>query len=219
MTSTDQPRAALIVACRQLASAGLSPGSSGNLSVRVGESILITPTGSALSRVDAAELAMVDPGGGAATPAPSKELPLHRAVYAARPDAHAVIHLHSPHATALSCLQPDANGDALLPNLTPYRVMRLGTVPLVPYAPPGSSALSAGVARVAADNAVILLANHGCLVAGTSLEMALDRAEELETAAQVTLLLGAHLSERARALELEPDAVTHLQHSNPRSSR
>lgn len=190
--STDDARAALVNACRHLASAGLSPGSSGNVSVRVGDTILVTPTGSALSRVREQDLAQVADGdisGVAPGPAPSKEVPLHQAVYRMRPGTGAVVHLHSPYATAIACLPADARGNADLPALTPYRVMRLGDVPLVPYAPPGSDGLADGVASVIAAHPAILLAHHGCVVAAPTLESAIDLAEELETAAQLTLLL------------------------------
>ncbi|PJJ72870.1 L-fuculose-phosphate aldolase [Diaminobutyricimonas aerilata] len=191
MTGTlDALREPLVAACRHLAASGLSPGSSGNVSVRVGDRILMTPTGSSLARVLPEQLAIVDLDGVAEPgPAPSKEVPVHLAMYRARPDATAVVHLHSPHATAISCLPPDEHGRAALPALTPYRVMRLGDVPVAPYARPGSAELGAGVARLAPANAVVLLANHGSVVAAAGLDAAVDLAEELETAAQVTLLL------------------------------
>lgn len=182
-------RRSLIDACRRLASAGLSPGSSGNLSVRVGDRTLVTPTGSSLARVAADELAVVGVDGAVAAGAtPTKELPVHLAVYRERADARAVVHLHSPFATALSCLPPN-DGFAPLPPLTPYRVMRLGDVPVAPYAPPGSGELGNGVAALAAAHPVILLANHGSVIAAATLDGAVDLAEELETAAQLTLLL------------------------------
>jgi ribulose-5-phosphate 4-epimerase/fuculose-1-phosphate aldolase len=190
---TEWPDAgAVIDACRHLAAAALSPGSSGNVSVRAGDAVLMTPTGSALSRVTAEQLARVRIGAtGAQVEAgsPSKELPLHLAVYAARPDVAAIVHLHSPAATAIACLPADDSGNAALPPLTPYRVMRLGDVPLVPYAPPGSTALADGVAEAARRSPVMLLAQHGPMVAAATLTAATDLAEELETAAQVSLLL------------------------------
>ncbi|ONI72442.1 hypothetical protein BWI15_15065 [Kribbella sp. ALI-6-A] len=184
-------REQVVAACRHLAAAGLSPGSSGNVSVRVGDQVLITPTGSALRRVQAEDLAQVPVDGQTSNsaPKPSKELPVHLAVYRQRPEATAVVHLHSPYATACACLPPDESGLAQLPPLTPYRVMRLGDVPLAPYAKPGSSELGDGVERLAVRHHVILLANHGSVVAGTSLDAAVELAEELETAAHLSLLL------------------------------
>ncbi|WP_129339563.1 class II aldolase/adducin family protein [Cellulomonas endophytica] len=194
-------RAALVATARHLASQGLSPGSSGNLSVRLGHALLLTPTGSALRRVRPEELALAPLGaapgpapgasGAAGGPRPSKELPLHRAVYAARPDARAVVHLHSPAAVAASCLEPARRpgGTGPLEALTPYAVMRLGDLPVAPYAAPGSDALAAGVAALAGAHPVLLLANHGSLVAGPDLDAAVDLAEELEAAAALALAL------------------------------
>ena len=180
----------LIRAARHLAARGLSPGSSGNLSVRIGSRVLITPTGSSLSRVESGDLAEVSlEDGGATSGTPSKEFPLHLAVYRQRPRATAVVHLHSPYATAISCLPPDGQGAAALPPLTPYRVMRFGDVPLAPYAAPGSAELALGVERLAGRASALLLAQHGSVVAGESIDAAVDLAEELEAAAQVTLLV------------------------------
>ncbi len=210
-TTEDLPdrRRALVAACRHLAARGLSPGSSGNLSVRVGDVLLVTPTGSSLSRVTSDELAVVPldaaTGPGGEGPRPSKEVPLHRAVYAARPDARAVVHLHSPYATALACLPPRPDGGAPLPALTPYAAMRLGALPVAPYARPGSQGLADGVARLAARHAVLLLAQHGPVVSAGSLDAATDLAEELETAAQLAFLLHG-----TGARTLTPEQVAEL---------
>jgi ribulose-5-phosphate 4-epimerase/fuculose-1-phosphate aldolase len=193
----DAAREPLVAACRHLADRGLSPGGSGNLSVRVGSVLLLTPTGSSLSRVRPEDLAAVpvsaDARGEGAGPRPSKELPLHRAVYAARPGAGAVVHLHSPAAVAASCLEPAAlpreAATGPLPAVTPYQVMRLGDLPVAPFALPGSAELADGVRALAGDAPVLLLGNHGSLAAGVDLAAAVDLAEELEAAAQVVLLL------------------------------
>lgn len=201
----------LIEACRHLAGAGLSPGGSGNISVRVGQTLLITPTGSSLRRVQPDELVVVDldrPG-----PAPrtaSKELPLHRAVHRVR-SAAAVVHLHSPAAVAASCLLPPQDSSAAtstgpLPPLTPYQVTRLGTLPVAPFAAPGTAQLARAVESLASAHAVILLANHGSVVAADSLDAAVDLAEELEAAARLVLDL-ATLPHRT----LTPAQVTELR--------
>ena len=191
VSAHERERALLVAACRHLAGAGLSPGSSGNLSMRVGEdAIIVTPTGTALRRVTADELVLVGEDGRVrSTGRPTKELPIHLAVYHARPTAAAIVHLHSPFATAVSCLPASDDGTAALPAHTPYRVMRLGAVPVAAYAPPGSPELGASVGGLAAQNAVILLGNHGSLVAGSSVDAAVDLAEELEAAAQLSILL------------------------------
>ncbi|WP_106816396.1 class II aldolase/adducin family protein [Microbacterium timonense] len=179
----------LVDACRAVAAAGLSPGSSGNASVRIGDRVLITPTGSSLRRVtagDVVELAL--DGAHVAGPAPTKEWALHVAAYRVRPDARAVIHLHSRAATAVSCLACAPGADPL-PPYTPYRLRTLGRVRLVDYAAPGSDALARGVADAAADAHVLLLANHGSVVCAPDLERAVDLCEELEAAAELALTL------------------------------
>ncbi|MDF1605779.1 class II aldolase/adducin family protein [Nocardioides sp. YIM 152315] len=174
---------AVVRAARRLADRGLSPGSSGNLSVRVGDELVITPTGIGFADVASSDLAVAPVEGGAASAGrPSKELPLHRAVYARRPDAGAVVHLHAPWSVALSCLPASYR-----PWLTPYQVAKVGPLPLVPYALPGSAALADAVAERAADAACLLLANHGSIAAAASLTAAVDAAEELEAAARLLL--------------------------------
>ncbi len=179
----------LVDACHALAAAGLSPGSSGNASVRVGDRILITPTGTALRRLSASDVAELAPDGThTAGPPPTKEWAMHLAAYRARPDARAVIHLHSPAATAVSCLPLARDADPL-PAYTPYRIRMLGRVGLVAYAPPGTDELAAAVGRAAASSSCLLLAHHGSLVCGPDLPRAVDLAEELEAAASLTLTL------------------------------
>ncbi|SDG96010.1 Ribulose-5-phosphate 4-epimerase/Fuculose-1-phosphate aldolase [Leifsonia sp. 98AMF] len=199
-----EARAAVVRACRHLSAAGLSPGSSGNVSVRVGSRIIATPTGSSLRSVTEEQLAAT-PADQEGAPRPTKELPLHAAMYAAHPDATAVVHLHSPYATAVACLPATEGGFAQLPPLTPYRVMRLGDVPLVPYARPGSAELAVGVSAAAPGHPALLLANHGPVVAAGTLDGAIDLVEELETAAQLTLLL-----QQAPAVPLDAAAIAAL---------
>lgn len=178
----------LVAACRALAAAGLSPGSSGNASMRDGDRILITPTGSALRRVGAEEVSVLAADGGHLEgPAPTKEWAMHVAAYRARPDARAVVHLHSRAATAVSCLA-SAGGDPL-PPYTPYRLRMLGRVEVVAYAAPGSDALAAGVEAAASRSHCLLLANHGSVVCAPDLVRAVDLCEELEAAAELTLAL------------------------------
>lgn len=209
--SEDTPllRSAVVRTCRHLAASGLSPGSSGNVSVRSGSLVIATPTGSSLRAVAEEELAVTPTARGANAqedgPRPTKELPLHAAMYAAHPESTAVVHLHSPYATAIACLSPDEQGFAALPPLTPYRVMRLGPVPLVPYAAPGSPELAAGVAARATGHPALLLGNHGLIVAADGLDAAVDLAEELEAAARLTLQLRS-----LPALTLDDDAVAAL---------
>lgn len=179
----------LVDACRALAAAGLSPGSSGNASVLEGDRVFITPTGSSLGRVVPAQISVLGlDGAHVAGPAPTKEWAMHVAAYRARPETAAVVHLHSHAATAVSCLTTAAGEDPL-PSYTPYRLRMLGSVQLVDYAPPGSDELARGVAAAAARGHCLLLANHGSVVCAPDLLRAVDLCEELEAAARLTLAL------------------------------
>lgn len=181
-------RLSMVGAGRMLHESGLTPGTSGNLSVRHGDGFLLTPGGSRLGNLRPDELALLSHAGGYLRgPPATKEARLHLDVYAARPDATSVVHLHSPYAVAASCLS-DLDDEHALPPLTVYSVIRFGAVGLVPFFPPGSPALAQAVRTRAATHRALLLTNHGSLVAGSSLESACADAEELEHAAQVYLL-------------------------------
>lgn len=167
---------------------GLTPGSSGNLSVRLADGWLFTPTNSCLGFLDADRLSRLDADGRhIGGDAPTKELPLHFAFYESRPTARAVVHLHSTHATALSCLA-DVDPDDAIPPITPYVVMRVGRVPVVPYTRPGSADIAPLIRARAPDHPAILLGNHGPVVAGTTLESAVFAMEELEETARLVLM-------------------------------
>jgi ribulose-5-phosphate 4-epimerase/fuculose-1-phosphate aldolase len=171
---------------------GLAHGATGNISVRLDEGFLVTPTNSRLGRLDPGRIARLDRNGRhVGGDAPSKEAFLHQCVYAMRPTAQAIVHLHSTHSVAISCVA-GLNEDDVLPPLTAYYVMRVGKLPLVPYFPPGDTRLAAAVRQVAADHAAVLLANHGPVVAGSSLDAAVAAIEELEATARLFLLLHGH---------------------------
>ncbi|BBY27455.1 class II aldolase/adducin family protein [Mycolicibacterium sediminis] len=168
----------------------LTAGRTGNISVRVGPRILITPTGTSLGNLVSDELAILDLNGQhLAGSRPSKEWPIHVETYRARPDSGAVVHLHSSHAAAVSCLA-GLNVADCFPPLTAYHVMRVGRVPLVRYLPPGDPALGDEVGRAMSSAHSVLLANHGSVLAGRTLADAVDAAEELEETARILLLLG-----------------------------
>ena len=168
---------------------GMSAGSSGNISVRLDDGWLLTPTNSCLGRLDPARIAKLGPDGlHLAGDPPSKELFLHDAMYAERASAKAIVHLHSTHSVAVSCL-PEVDPDDVLPPLTAYYVMKIGRLPLVPYYRPGDTALGEAIRGYAAKTHALLLANHGPIVAGTSLEDAVYAMEELEETAKLYLLL------------------------------
>jgi ribulose-5-phosphate 4-epimerase/fuculose-1-phosphate aldolase len=170
---------------------GLTAGSSGNISVRLDEGWLLTPTNSCMGFLDPATISKLDwQGNLLAGDPPSKEHFLHNAVYQQRPDSHAVVHLHSTHSVAVSCL-PGVNPENVIPPLTAYYVMRVGTLPLVPYFRPGDPKLGVAVGALAGKHAAVLLANHGPVVAGKSLEAAVYAMEELEETAKLYLLLHA----------------------------
>lgn len=169
---------------------GFAVGSAGNISVRLPDGFLITPTNSSLGRLDAARLSKLDAGfAHVLGDKPSKEVFMHRAFYQARPEAGAVVHLHSTMATAVACLD-DVDPLAPIPMLTPYFVMRIGrTLPVVRYYRPGDAAMEPAIAAAAKGARAVLLANHGPVVSAASLIDAVAAAEELEEAAKLFLLL------------------------------
>ena len=169
---------------------GLTAGSSGNISVRLPEGgWLMTPTNVSLGTLDPARLALFDAGGRLLSgDAPTKEAFLHFAMYGERATAGAVVHLHSSHATAVSILRDVDPGD-VLPALTAYYIMRVGRLPLVPYFAPGDPDLAQAVRALAGRHHAVLLANHGPVVAGRTLDDAQFAVEELEEAAKLFLLL------------------------------
>ena len=168
---------------------GLTFGSSGNISVRIDDGWLMTPTGSTMGTLDATKISKLDDNGAHVSgDKPTKESFLHRVMYEQRPSTGAVVHLHSTHSVAVSCLA-DVNPKDVLPPITAYYVMKIGTLPLVPYFPPGDLNLAKAVEEMASDHHAVLLANHGPVVAGKSLEDAVYAAEELEETAKLFLML------------------------------
>ena len=169
---------------------GFSVGSAGNISVRLPDGYLMTPTNSSLGRLDPNRLSKLDGNfDHVSGDKPSKEVFMHRAFYQARTDAGAVVHLHSTQATAVSCL-PDVDQANPIPPLTPYFVMRVGrTMPIVPYYRPGDPTMEPAINAAAKDARAVLLANHGPVVSGKTLTDAVYAAEELEEAAKLFLML------------------------------
>jgi 3-dehydro-4-phosphotetronate decarboxylase len=168
---------------------GLSPGSSGNISVRLEDGWLLTPTNSCLGDLDPAGLSKLDWNGNLVSGAkPSKEYFLHLAMYQKRQQSGAIVHLHSSHAAAISCLD-GLNPDSCIPPITPYFVMRVGKLPLIPYFRPGDKALATEIAKHADKHAAVLLANHGPVVSGNDLDSAMYAIEELEETSKLMLLL------------------------------
>ena len=175
---------------RSLFERGLTPGSSGNISVRLDDGgWLVTPTNASLGFLDPARISRLDASGRLASgDAPTKEIPLHAALYETRSKAQAIVHLHSTHSVALSML-PEIDPRAVLPPMTPYYLMRAGPTAFVPYHRPGDPAVADAIRGLAGRYSSVLLANHGPVVAGTSLEAAVFATEELEETAKLYLLL------------------------------
>lgn len=182
-------RAQLVAIGRELVDAGLSPGQSGNMSVRDENVIIMTPTNSSLGSLQAQHLSVISLDGlHLDGPPPSKEVPLHVAMYKRDTQAGAVVHVHSPHATALSCRDPWRDHNAI-PPITPYVLIKVGQVPLIPYFAPGdpSQAVALSARNLAFRGA--LLANHGSIASGVSLADAQTAVAEIEAASRIALLL------------------------------
>jgi 3-dehydro-4-phosphotetronate decarboxylase len=189
---------------------GLTVGSSGNLSVRTDDGWLMTPTNSCLGFLDPARLSKVDGKGNLVSgDKQTKESFLHLSVYEKRPDAKAIVHLHSTHSVAVSCLA-DVDPQQPIPPITAYYVMKIGNLVLLPYYAPGDMTLANAVKEVAAKHHAILLANHGPVVAGKDLESAIYATEELEETAKLYLMLRGN-----RLRILTPEQVAELRHKYP----
>lgn len=188
MTET-KVREQIAAFARSIFERGLTAGSTGNISLRLDDGWLMTPTGTSMGMIDPARISRLDVSGRhVAGDAPTKEAFLHMAMYGERPNAKAIVHLHSTHSVAVSCLC-GLDHNNVLPPITAYHVMRVGRLPLVPYFPPGDARLAEAVRVLAAKHHAVLLANHGPVVAGDSLEEAVHSSEELEQTARLFLLL------------------------------
>jgi 3-dehydro-4-phosphotetronate decarboxylase len=191
---------------RSMFDRGLTHGSTGNISVRTPDGgLLVTPTGTSLGRLDPARLSRFDgEGRHVGGDKPTKEMPLHAAFHETRGQTGAVVHLHSCHAVAWS-MMPDANEDDFLPPLTPYSIMQLGRVKLLPFFMPGDPAMGAAVRGLAGKRSAVVLANHGPVVAAKDLEAACNAIEELEATARLALLthsVGARLLSEAQVRDV-----------------
>lgn len=206
MDEGTQEAELLVALGASLFTRGYSVGSAGNISVRLSDGFLMTPTNSSLGRLEAARISRLDRdwrhvGGDK----PSKEVFLHRAFLDARPEAGAVVHLHSTHATAIACLAEPGDTQPI-PPLTPYFVMRVGrSLPVIPFYRPGDAAMEPAIHAAARGARALLLANHGPVVSGATLTDAVHAAEELEEAARLALLLRGH-----QPRELTPPQVDEL---------
>lgn len=169
---------------------GLTGGSTGNISARTEDGgLLVSPTGTSFGRLDPARLSRFNSKGRLVSgDQPTKEMPLHSAFYDTRSQAGAVVHLHSCHSVALS-LMPDADEDNFLPPLTPYAIMKLGKVKLLPFYRPGDPQMGEAVRGLAGKRSAVMLANHGPVVAGKDVEAACNAIEELEDTARLAIMM------------------------------
>lgn len=190
MTTEARLREEICVFARSLFERGLTPGSSGNISARLDDGgWLATPTNASFGFLDPARLSKLDVSGKLVSgDPPTKEIPLHAALYESRHSAKAVVHLHSTHAVAVTML-PEIDARAVLPPMTPYFLMKCGSPALLPYYRPGDPAVGHAIRGLAGRYSSVLLANHGPVVAGESLEAAVFAMEELEETARLYLLL------------------------------
>jgi L-fuculose-phosphate aldolase len=169
---------------------GLNRGTSGNVSARFGEGLLVTPSGVIPGELTVESVVFVDAAGQSPEGAlrPSSEWRMHAGLYARRPDIGAVVHCHSRHATILACA-----GKPIPPLHYMVGVSGRASVPLAPYEPFGSIELANGVADAMEGGMACLMANHGLIAVGRSLSRALAIAEEMEEQAAVycgTLAIG-----------------------------
>jgi 3-dehydro-4-phosphotetronate decarboxylase len=207
---TSALREQMCLLAKSMFDRGLTGGSTGNISARTPDGgLLVSPTGTSFGRLDPARLSHFDATGRLIDgDPPTKEMPLHTAFYDTRSAAGAVVHLHSCHAVALS-MMPDVDPDNFLPPLTPYAIMKLGKVKLLPFFRPGDLAMGAAVRGLAGKRTAVMLANHGPVVAGKDIEAACHAIEELEDTARLAMLLRG-LPARMLSDAQITDLVTHF---------
>ena len=185
----EQLRAHLAKMGQALYNRGYISGSSGNISVRLENGYLMTPTNSCLGMLVPERISRLDAEGNhIGGDKPSKEVIVHLAMYRKRPAVGAIVHLHSPNCMAVSCLDR-LNYENALPPLTPYFVMRIGRLPVVPYYRPGDATLADAVEQFSRQSHALLLAHHGMIAGGKDLDDAVNNAEELEESARLYLIL------------------------------
>jgi len=193
MSNEAALREMICTLAKSLFDRGLTGGSTGNISARTEDGgLLVSPTGTSFGRLDPGRLSRFDATGRHADgDKPTKEMPLHTAFYDTRSTAGAVVHLHSCHSVALS-MMPDVDPDCFLPPLTPYGIMKLGRVKLLPFFLPGDPEMGAAVRGLAGKRSAVMLANHGPVVAAKDVEAACNAVEELEDTARLAMLTRGH---------------------------
>jgi ribulose-5-phosphate 4-epimerase/fuculose-1-phosphate aldolase len=203
MTEEALARDHIVSFAASLFQRGFTVGSSGNISVRLSDGFLVTPTNSCFGYLEAKQLTKLDAKGEYLSGnQPSKEWPMHKAMLDTRATDNAVVHLHSPYATALSCLNGLEANDCV-PALTPYFVMRVGKAKLLPYFRPGSSKIADAIRDLGGSYSGLLLANHGPVVSSISLSDAVYAAEEMEEACKTAMLTKNLDARRLSAAEVD----------------
>lgn len=190
MNEAEQIKRLICEQGRSLYLRGYATGSAGNMSAVLPDgTVAATPTGSCLGTLDPEKLAVVDVHGELLSgPKPTKEVKFHLALYRGNPQLKAIVHLHCTYATALSCLDDLEEVNVIKP-FTPYVVMRMGDIPLIPYFKPGSEKLVTALEEKAPGHNAFLLANHGPVVGGSTLTEAVNNIEELEATARLYFTL------------------------------
>ncbi|PJG86109.1 aldolase [Conservatibacter flavescens] len=192
MTELEQ-KIQMVNLAKSLFERGYTVGGAGNLSVRLDENrILVTPTGSSLGRLTAERLSVLDMEGNVLEgDKPSKESVFHLEMYRKDPKCNAIVHLHSTYLTALSCLE-GLDVENAMRAFTPYYVMRIGKLQVIPYYRPGDINIARELGERALTGKAFLLANHGVVVKGSDLIDAVDNTEELEETAKLQFILQGH---------------------------
>lgn len=206
MTEESALREQICLLAKSMFDRGLTGGSTGNISARTPDGgLLVSPTGTSFGRLDPARLSRFDAAGNLiGGDKPTKEMPLHSAFYETRNQCGAVVHLHSCHSVAWS-LMPEADADNFLPPLTPYSIMKLGKVKLLPFFMPGDPAMGDAVRGLAGKRSAVMLANHGPVVAGKDVEAACNAIEELEDTARLAILMRGY-----EANQLTPEQINQV---------
>ena len=207
---TTALREQICLLAKSLFDRGLTGGSTGNISARTEDGgLLVSPTGTSFGRLDPARLSHFDASGRLIDgDPPTKEMPLHAAFSDTRSTAGAVVHLHSCHSVAWS-MMPDVDADNFLPPMTPYAIMKLGRVKLLPFYRPGDPAMGEAVRGLAGKRSAVMLANHGPVVAGKDVEAACNAIEELEDTARLAMLMHGIPARMLDSAQVR-DLVTHF---------
>lgn len=205
MLNEKQAKEKIVLYAKSIFNRGLTSGASANMSVKIDNGWVITPTNTCFGFLDVDSMSVIDKNGDLLHgEKPSKEFLLHMRMYEKRPQDTCIIHLHSTWATSFSCL-PVADESNIVPTYTPYLTMRLGPIARIPYFSPGDKKLADAISEVAGRHAGVIMANHGPIVSAETVEKALYGMEELEESCKIALILM-----EKNAIELCPEQIKEL---------